>query len=334
MAVVRKAKATTTNKKVSKIVKSDAVTAQSHIAHLAKRRTSSEVQALAKQFEIDSAAQTAFNKSILRRISSLRKKNAELVSQYRDHVYSFLQEAYAVYCDIQNSEYKEDFYNDLRTTLINNGIKLRSDGTDAGLVIRTAFPQFKPKQVYDYGCALMMGEYDKIATKEFAKYVKEKSITKLIENHKQTVLNGDERKARMQRACTVILRLIENRETQSLAKFSEPLPAHHAENMFQSDSYTLMMLGTATRRADRENFYADVHVNLLLPPNFEVFKFTVNRLARHIIADVDEWEFKMDKLDNDVWCEDLREHLFSAELDAERKQAEVRRAYAEMAKIT
>lgn len=43
---------------------------------------------------------------------------------------------------------------------------------------------------------------------------------------------------------------------------------------------------------------------------------------------------KMDKLDENVWCEDLREHLFSAELEAERKQAEVRRAYAEMAKIT
>lgn len=112
------------------------------------------------------------------------------------------------------------------------------------------------------------------------------------------------------------------------------MPAHYVESMFQSDSYSLLMLGTGIRRTDRESFYADVHVNMLLPPNFDVFKYIVNKLASHIVRDVDEWEHKMDKLDAAVWCEELREHLFSAELEAERKQAEVRRAYAEMAKIT
>jgi hypothetical protein len=66
----------------------------------------------------------------------------ELISQYREHVFSFLQEAYAVHSDIKNSKYKEDFFNDLRSVLANNGILLRSDTTDAAIVIRAAFPQF------------------------------------------------------------------------------------------------------------------------------------------------------------------------------------------------
>ena len=298
------------------------------------RISNRKITKMKKQFEIATAAQDQFNRLTLKRLARIRGDNVELIKQYRHHLYNLLQETYAVYCDIQNSEYKEDFYNDLRTTLASKGIRLRSDTTDAAIVIRTVFPQFKPKQVYDYGCVLMMGEHDNVAKDKFAAYVKQKTITNLIANYKQVQADNDDGRARKLRACTVILRLIENKESQTLATFSERMPAHYVESMFQSDSYSLLMLGTGTRRTDRESFYADVHVNMLLPPNFDVFKFIVNKLAGHIVRDVDEWEHKMDKLDAAVWCEELREHLFNAELEAERKQAEVRRAYAEMAKIT
>ena len=329
----KKATAKKATAKSAKSAKSRATTAK-QIRSLAKRKTSSELENVKQQFEIEAAAQDEFNRLTLKRLAKIRGDNVELVKQYRDHVYNLLQDTYAVYCDIQNSEYKEDFYNDLRSALANKGIRLRSDTTDAAIVIRAVFPQLKPKQVYDYGCALMMGEHDNVAKDKLAAYVKQKTITKLIANYKQVQTDNDDGRARKLRACTVILRLIENKESQTLATFSERMPAHYVESMFQYDSFSLLMLGTGTRRTDRESFYADVHVNMLLPPNFDVFKFIVNKLASHIVRDVDEWENKMDKLDAAVWSEELREHLFSAELEAERKQAEVRRAYAEMAKIT
>ena len=333
MAVNKKTTAMKTTAKTAKSATSRPTTAK-NISTLAKRKTSSELAKVKQQFEIATAAQDQFNRVTLKRLAKIRGENVELIKQYRDHVYNLLQETYAVYCDIQNSDYKEDFYNDLRSALANKGISVRSDTTDAALVIRTVFQQFKPKQVYDYGCALMMGEHENVAKDKLAAYVKQKTITKLIENYKKTQADNDDGRARKLRACTVILRLIENKESQTLVTFSERMPAHYVESMFQSDSYSLLMLGTGTRRTDRESFYADVHVNMLLPPNFEVFKFIVNKLASHIVRDVEEWEHKMDKLDAAVWSEELREHLFSAELEAERKQAEVRRAYAEMAKIT
>jgi hypothetical protein len=333
MAMNKKTRAMKTTAKTAKSAKSRPTTAK-QIRSLAKRKTSSELAKVKQQFEIDAAAQDEFNRLTIKRLAKIRGENVELIKQYRDHVYNLLQETYAVYCDIQNSDYKEDFYNNLRSALANKGISVRSDTTDAALVIRTVFPQFKPKQVYDYGCALMMGEIDNVAKDNLASYVKQKTITKLIKNYKHVQADNDDGRARKLRACTVILRLIENKESHTLATFSERMPAHYVESMFQFGSYTLLMLGTGTRRTDRESFYADVQVNMLLPPVYDVFKFIVNKLASHIVRNVDEWEHKMDELDAAVWCEELREHLFSAELEAERKQAEVRRAYAEMAKIT
>jgi len=220
MAAIRLTTAEKVTAKTARSATSRPTTAKL-IRSLTKRKTTSELAKVKQQFEIDAAAQDQFNRLTIKRLAKIRGDNVELIKQYRDHVYNLLQETYAVYCDIQNSDYKEDFYNDLRSALASKGISVRSDTTDAALTIRTVFPQFKPKQVYDYGCALMMGEHENVEKDKLAAYVKQKTITKLIENYKQTQADNDDGRARKLRACTVILRLIENKESQTLATFSE-----------------------------------------------------------------------------------------------------------------
>ena len=71
-------------------------------------------------------------------------------------------------------------------------------------------------------------------------------------------------------------------------------------------------VGNATRRMDRESFYADLNLTMFLPPNIDIEFFIINALAKQIADNVDEYEEKIATLEESVWGDELWEKLTSA----------------------
>ena len=301
-------------------------------ALVASKRNATNHKTLLAKFNAEMAAQDAFFRYVGAKLKSVREHNIKVAAQYRDLVYESLQSTYEIYLEIQQSEHADDLYNNLRETLKKNNIRINANSTNASVIIRSVFPQFKPKNVYDYGAAILEAERNAIEPADMAKWVKQKTMTALVLEHKQQDADTDSYKDRMQRARVVILRFLESKEVNTLASFKTT--AHTAEQHMQYDTNTVVMLGTATRRMDRESWHADFHVNFVLPPSFDIFRFLIDRLARQIQFKVAEWEVKMDKLEEKVWGGELSEYLHAAERAEEERAIQRRQAVMEMGRIT
>jgi len=74
-----------------------------------------------------------------------------------------------------------------------------------------------------------------------------------------------------------------------------------------------------SRRTDRSSFYADVNLSMVLPVSLDFEIFIVDKLARYIIRDVEQYESKINSLEEHVWADQLYERLIAAgdeEIDA------------------
>jgi hypothetical protein len=70
---------------------------------------------------------------------------------------------------------------------------------------------------------------------------------------------------------------------------------------------------------DRENFYADVNLSMVLPVSLDFEIYIVDKLARYIVKDVEQYESKINSLSESVWADELYERLIAAgdeEIDA------------------
>ena len=299
---------------------------------VAKRQVATEHSTLLAKFNAEMAAQDAFFMYVGAKLKAVREQNIKVVAQYRDLVYASLQSTYEIYLEIQQSEHADDLYNNLRELLKQNNIRINANSTNASVIIRSVFPQFAPKKVYDYGAAILEAERNAVEPADMAQWVKQKTMTALVLEHKQQDVDADSYKDRMQRARVVILRFLESKEITTLASFKTT--AHTAEQHMQYDTNTVVMLGTASRRMDRDAWHADFHVNFVLPPSFDIFKFVIDRLARTIQFKVAEWESKMDEVEDRVWGAELSDYLHAAERAEEERAIQRRQAVMEMNRIT
>jgi hypothetical protein len=117
-------------------------------------------------------------------------------------------------------------------------------------------------------------------------------------------------KDRLDRARRVILRLLDIREAKPIITHSTT--AHAAEKMLGRHYGLCVAIGHASRRMDRENFYADVNLSMVLPVSLDFEIYIVDKLARYIIKDVELYESKIDSLSEIVWADELYERLIAA----------------------
>jgi hypothetical protein len=73
---------------------------------------------------------------------------------------------------------------------------------------------------------------------------------------------------------------------------------------------------------DRESFYADIHVTTILPPNIDIDVIVVDRMAKHIVNVVGEYEDKINKISEQAWGDDLEAYLSTEEAEASRQTVE------------
>ena len=252
------------------------------------------------------------------RLSVTRKKIVNLNKDYRELLYGFLQEAYLVYKEIEKHELSDSFFAHVRGELLKQNIKIQSNTPDASLIVRLVFgAEASTKSVSEYGKVMQAAVDRGVKSDKFAAWLKQETLTKVLADQRAIEAETETPKDRLERARRVILRLMDLRESKPIITHSTT--AHAAEKYLGRHYGLCVAVGHASRRMDRESFYADINLSLVIPVSLDFEIYIVDKLARYIIKEVDEYELKINSLSESVWAEELYERLVAAsdeEIDA------------------
>lgn len=244
------------------------------------------------------------------KLANTAKKVRDLNQQYRKILYKHLQDAYEVYDNVVRSEHADDFFAELRGALYKQGFKVQSNTTDSALIIRFVFGiDTATKTVSDYSRALDGARYDGVDTNNFAEWLERKTLTKVIEEQRAVKKEIETPAERLDRARRVVLRMIELRETKPIIKFTRIEPT--AQKMIGSRFGLCVMLGYAYRTFGRgdDGMDVDINLNLLIPPSIDLEVTIIDKLARYIIGDVEEYEQRLSKEEEEQWADEVWERL-------------------------
>lgn len=264
------------------------------------------------EWEAKEADKASFINVWATKLGAVRKKVQNLNQQYQKILYKQLQDAYEVYDNVLRSEYEEDFFAALRGALYQQGFKVQSNTTDSALIIRFVFGlDTATKTVHDYSRALDGARYDDVDVKDFAQWLERKTLTKVIEEQRAIKKEIETPRERLERARRIVLRMIEIRETKPIIKFTRI--EHTAERMIGSRFGLCVMLGYAYRTFGRgdDGMNVDINLNILIPPSIDLEVTIIDKLARYIIGDVEEYEKNISEAEEEQWAEELWERLMA-----------------------
>jgi hypothetical protein len=243
--------------------------------------------------------------------------------QYRQLMLKFISQAYGIYLEIDAVNWRDRIYENLRWTLYDQGIKTQRNTPDAALIIRYICGTDVPtKSVSDYTRVLEAAKRNQIEPKDFEAWIKQRTMTKVIEEQRHLDKHGENYEDRMRRARLLVMRLLEAREEMPTAvktmseRAIKTTTAWHAEREWLNPMSSLWVaVGTARRRYDRESNSADVILQLLIQDTDLEF-YIINYLAKHFVNNLDFYEQRIHEQEQKVWGEELWEYLISA-CDAE-----------------
>jgi hypothetical protein len=141
-------------------------------------------------------------------------------------------------------------------------------------------------------------------------------MTKVIADERAATNNTETYADRLKRARLVVLRILEARETKPI--ISQTTTAWAAEKMLSRDGLW-MAIGNARRRQDRENFYADINLIVMLTPNIDLEIYIVNQLAKPFVYNVEKYESMINEMEENVWAGELWEKMVSAGNEESKK---------------
>ena len=123
----------------------------------------------------------------------------------------------------------------------------------------------------------------------------------------------------MERARRITLRALEARETKPLATINKVI-AHTFEREHVSYTGLVIALGTATRRFDRESFYADVNLSHILAPTIKFELLIIDHLSKNVVDNVEYYERMFDKMDEQEWGDQVWEQLVACDEEIDARQ--------------
>jgi len=237
---------------------------------------------------------------------------------YRQALREVLDEIYTKYIEIEYSDMRSEFYNELRINLLDAGYRVQANTPDAGLLIRLVWGSagLSNASISQYAAVFENARNNDIAAGALVDWLKEKHT--LAEAAKKIRNNYDDiRKERLKRARIFIIKYLEWRETRPYAKLK--MFAENANNYVNVDTHLVVMLGTAVRRFDRESDYADIHISHIMPPNFDIEIKIIDKWARYIEPKLEIYEAKAEQLSTEQWAFELEDKLWEHDvLEAER----------------
>ena len=261
------------------------------------------------------SADTAVMQDWGQRLAVTRKKVIKLNEQYRDLLYRFLQEAYAVYKEVEQHELADIFYANVRGALLKQGIKIQSNTSDAALIVKVIFgADASTKSVSEYSKVLEAAVIREVSSDSFAEWLKRETITQVIADQRAAVKELEIPSDRLDRARRLILRMMDIRDAVPL--FTHDTTAHTAEKNLGRSYGLCMALGHANRKMDRESFYAEMRFSLIMPVSLDLEIYIVDKLARYVMPSLTQYEHELEQLSETVWADKMFENLVAA-CDAE-----------------
>jgi hypothetical protein len=294
--------------------------------------TTSKYKDIQNKWEVAEQAKHDILQNWAIRLGKTSSKILNITKQYKSLMTDYLQEAYAVYCEVENSDYADDFYDGVRWELKKQNIKTQSNTPNEGLLVRLVCGgDIATKTISDYSRVLAGAKRNNIEPGNFSDWVKAMTMTKVIADERDASSNKEAYADRLQRARLVVLRLLEARETMPI--MSHRTTAKWAEQKLNSDGLWIG-IGHA-RRSDnagsyRSGFYADMHMLALLTPNIDIEIYIINQLAKTFVDRVAQYEVMINEFEEKVWANELWEKLISAG-EEESKKADLRWANRQQA---
>ena len=298
-----------TVKKSTSKVKKSAVVAVKKVALSAERE-----QQLAEWKQKESA-DLAVMQDWGQRLAVTRKKVIKLNEQYRDLLYKFLQEAYAVYKEAQAHDLADSFFANVRGALLKQGIKIQTNTPDAALIVRLVFgADASTKSVSEYSKVLEAAVSRGVKSDMFAEWLKHETLNKVVIEQRAVLKELETPKDRLDRARRLILRLMDIRDAVPL--FTHDTTAHTAEKNLGRSYGLCVALGHANRKMDRESFYAEIRFSLVMPVSLDLEIYIVDKLARFVMPSLTRFERELEEETETVWADKMFENLVAA-CDAE-----------------
>lgn len=239
---------------------------------------------------------------------------------YQAALYKMLEDIYALYREVEQSEHTGSFYANLRGGLRALGIKVQGNTTDEALIVRFVLTAAEPKTVNVYSTVLAEAMEQEVDAAAFAEWINKTTVTGAIANYRKRARNQETYKQRLERARVLVLRMLDIRETQTLGSFNYPAPL--VDKWVHRGTRLVVLVGYATRRFDREHMTADVNVLFPLSPNLDTDVWVINKLAKHIVSQVEIYEKKLEELEEAVWADELFDHLNAVDAEHAEKRTE------------
>ena len=249
------------------------------------------------------------------RLAVTRKKIINLNDQYRDLLYKYLQEAYAVYKEAQAHELAASLFANVRGALKKLDIKIQSNTPDASLIVKLVFgANASTKSVSEYGKVLEAAVSKGVKSDMFAEWLKQETLTKVVLEQRAVLKEIETPKDRLDRARRLILRMMDIRD--AVPMFTLNTTAHTAEKNLGRSYGLCVALGHANRKMDRESFYAEMRFSLVMPVSLDLEIYIVDKLARYVMPSLTRFERELEEETETVWAEQMFENLVAA-CDAE-----------------
>ena len=255
------------------------------------------------------------------RLKTTKVTMGKLNKKYEEYLVGLLRDAYGVYSEVVKSDLADEFFSAVWNELRKEGIKVQSNTPNATLVIRyICGASISTKTVSNYAKVLEGADYNNIQPEKFVVWVQHKTMTSVIEDQRNISKNKETWAEKMARARAVIMRLIEVRETKP--EHSWTTTAVHAEKQI-SEQGLWVGIGNAHRILDGgHNFNASMNLVMMLPLNMEMERHILNIYAKTIVDGIDEYEKKMNGLEEKLWADELWEQLVSAGYEESVKEDE------------
>jgi len=245
------------------------------------------------------------------RLAVTRKKIINLNDQYRDLLYKYLQEAYAVYKEAQAHELAESLFANVRGALKKLDIKIQTNTPDASLIVKLVFgANASTKSVSEYSKVLEAAVSRGVKSDMFADWLKQETLTKVVIEQRAVIKEIETPKDRLDRARRLILRMMDIRD--AVPMFTLNTTAHTAEQNLGRSYGLCLALGHANRKMDRESFYAEMRFSLVMPVSLNLEIYIVDKLARYVMPSLTRFERELEEELETVWADKMFENLVAA----------------------
>jgi len=267
---------------------------------------------------------------LLKQADGIKSRMLKISGRERIKLAEALRDCYGIYLHIESKPDQWNFYDILRSYFTVAKIRIQANTPDEGLLLRYVFPAKSTKQISEYGTVLRYANDKKISKNDFIKWYTATTQTKILALARNS--GADDSRDRLARANQLLLRFLDIREEWPLGVME--YPEYLAGKQVHLPDDLIFVVCRGVRRFDRGVQFdpddpsktqlpqADIRALIFIPPNIDLSNDILNRFARHIASDLEEFEQQLEETTEKVWANDLTAFLTERELGAAYKSAD------------